>query len=60
MHGTKIQWKNNPCIGKNPQDEVNNQQSDYITYTNITMHTPLYDAQTYQYKRRYNSRAVLE
>ena len=34
------------------------QQFVYITHTNISMYTPLYDAQTYQYKLRYNSGAV--
>ena len=54
---TKIQWKDNRYIGdiydKIPKMKYN-QQLYCIKYTNITMQTPLYYAQTYQYKHRYN------
>ena len=57
------QWQNNPHIGE-IQDKIlkmkYNQQLYFIAYTNISMQTPLYDAQTYQYKLRYNSGEVTE
>ena len=60
---TKIKWKNNPYIGwaydKMPYTNYN-QQLYYIIYTNITIQTQLYYAQTYHYKRRYNSGEVAE
>ena len=60
---TTIHWKNNQYIGEAHNKMTNmkyNQQLEFITYTNITMQTPLYDAQTYQYKHRYSSGAVSE
>ena len=47
---TTIQRNNNPYIGyirdKTPKMKYN-QQLDSITYTNISMQTPSYDAQKY-------------
>ena len=45
-----IQWKNNLHIGKKWYKITNmkyNKQLGCITYTNISMKTLLYDAQTY-------------
>ena len=41
-------------IEKNPKMKYT-QLVDCTTYTNISIHTPLYYAQTYQYKHRPNA-----
>ena len=63
MNLTTIKWKNNPHI-ENIQKKKSkmkySQKFGYVTYTNISMHKQLYDAQIYQYKHIYNSYEVEE